>query len=178
MSSIAIINIVFMIILFLVYKIILYAGTGGLFIGVDYVIDKIWIHFVGPIIFVLLNLLLLPVMDKSLNEHYFIFIFLAIPVLTIIYLILRAYLMDIYLNFHKNKIEKTIRSYFKDLGHGDVYSFDKEQIILFKKRAYANKVILKVKNDKIHNEYKDKHEKDLRDRLYNEYHIEILFKNK
>jgi len=178
MSSIVILNIVFMMILFSIYKIILYSGMGGLFIGVDYVIAKIWLYFVGPIVFVLLNLFMYPVMDKSQNEHYFIFFFLAIPVLTIIYLIIRVYLIDIYLNFHKNKIEKTIRSYFKEVGQGDVYSFDKEQIILFKKRADANKIILNVKNDKIHNECKDKHEKELRDKLYHEYHIEILFKNK
>ena len=42
---------------------------------------------------------------------------------------------------------------------------------------YSNKLILKVENKEKHQEYKDKYKKDLKDKLYNEYEIQILFSN-
>lgn len=169
------INIVLMMFLILIYKLILYFGDGGLFVGLPYMIAKLWLHFIGPIMAFIFNFLMLFFIEEPMNNLHFMLFFLSIPALTILYLILKTYLTVIHLTFHERKIKKTVMNYLKEIGAVEIYSIDR--VVLFKKKVYSNKLILKVENKEKHQEYKDKYKKDLKDKLYNEYEIQILFSN-
>lgn len=168
-------NITLMLLLILIYKGILYFGGGSLFIGVHYMIAKFWLLFVGPIVASILNFFMLLFIEEPTKNLHFVLLFLSIPVITVIFLLFSSYLNATYLSFHERKIKKTVINYLKEMGVVDVYSINK--VLLLKKKVYTNKLILKVENEEKHHEYKSKCEKDLRDRLYNEYEIQILFSN-